>query len=92
MGSNIGQNAFFHNKFKGYFKYVDDLEYKFNLTYLKLCLVLYTMTKNPKSIIWDILAIFNNYMDIKFLQQIIRKCIVLTNAKIFFCIFIQNWA
>ena len=65
------QKVFFHNKwlfyvkFNGDFKYVDDLEYKLNLTYLQLCLALCTMTKNPKSIIWDILAIFNIYMDIK---------------------------
>ena len=31
-------------KCNGDFKYVDDLAYKLNLTYLKLCLVLYRMT------------------------------------------------
>ena len=44
---------------------IDDLEYKLNLMYLQLCLALHTMTKNTKSIIWDILAIFNIYIDIK---------------------------
>ena len=58
------QKVFFHNKWLFYvkfnidFKYIDDLEYKLNLTYLQLCLTLYTMTKNPKSTIWDILGIF----------------------------------
>ena len=55
----------FYVKFNENLKYLNHFENKLKLTCIQLLLTLYAMIKNPKSIIWDILVIFNIYMDIK---------------------------
>ena len=54
----IIMNVYYYVNFNGNFKYFDHFENKLNLAYMQLWLVINAISKNPISVIQDILTIF----------------------------------